>query len=106
MNRRLKLHEIFAEILGTQGQKKTRVYFQPPSNVQMDYPSIVYQRSRMDPRYANDKLYRSIQCYMVTVIDSDPESEIPSKILQLPFCRFDRHFTKEQLNHDVFSIFY
>ena len=106
MSQRLKLHKIFTDLLGTTGKEVTRVYFQPPSNIEMKYPAIVYSRSRMHELRANNKLYRNQTGYMVTVIDPNPDSLIPDRVLNLPLCRFVRHYTANNLNHDVFDIYY
>ena len=44
--------------------------------------------------------------YQVTVIYRNPDSEIPSKIALLPMCSHERHYTKENLNHDVFNLYF
>ena len=91
-NRRLLLHEIFCEILGTRN-----AYFQPPESVKMNYPAIVYGLDSIENTYANDGVYLSYRKYSVTVID---------KVATLPTCRFIRHYEKDNLNHDVFTIFF
>lgn len=82
------------------------VYFQPPELVKMRYPCILYVRSGIEIGFADDNPYIHDKEYMVTVIDPDPDSVIPDKIAKLPKCRFDRHYTADNLNHDVFTIFY
>lgn len=101
MGNRLDLQAIFEELLGS-----PNVYFQPPSSIKMSYPAIVYARKTMVVSLANDKIYRQLSEYEVTLIDPDPDSVFIDKLLQLPYCRFDRHFTSDNLNHDVFSINY
>ena len=101
MDRRLELHEIFCEILGSRN-----VYFQPPESVKIEYPAIVYSRKKIDNRFANDNVYAQFNCYEVTVIDKNPDSEIVEKVSKLPMCRFDRPFTSDNLNHDVFTIYF
>lgn len=44
--------------------------------------------------------------YQVTVIDRNPDSLIPGKIASLPMCKFDRHYKAENLNHDVYNLYY
>jgi hypothetical protein len=56
--------------------------------------------------HADDIPYRSRMCYGVTVIDPNPDSEIPAKIAALPLCRFARHFTADNLNHDVYNLYF
>ncbi len=82
------------------------VYFQPPANVTMAYPAIRYERARIDNLSANNNVYKQDVAYTVTVIDKDPDSEIVRKVSQLPLCRFNRHYTADNLNHDVFLIYF
>ena len=49
--------------------------------------------------------YLHTKRYQVTVIDKDPDSLIPERILSLPFCSFNRSFTSDNLNHWVFSLY-
>ena len=100
-NRRLQLHEVLCELLGTRC-----VYFQPPESIEMDYPAIVYGLEDIDKKYANDGVYLSQRKYSVTVIDKDPDSPIVGKVAALPLCGYNRHYEKDNLNHDVFTIFF
>jgi len=43
---------------------------------------------------------------MVTVIDRNPDSDLPGKVAELPMCTFNRFFTADNLNHDVYTIFF
>lgn len=101
MNNRLKLHELLCEALGSRN-----VYFQPPESVKMKYPAIVYSRNRIDNEHADDGVYIQSPSYSVTVIDKNPDSEIIENISLLPRCRFDRHYISDNLNHDVFTVYY
>ncbi len=101
MNNRLKLHELLCEALGSR-----HVYFQPPESVRMQYPAIVYSRNNIGNEHANDGVYMQSPSYNVTVIDKNPDSNIVDKISRLPMCRFDRHYTADNLNHDTFTIYY
>lgn len=101
LERRLELHSKFVALLGSHN-----VYFQPSSNVQMKYPAIVYERNVIDNKHANDNPYAQSLGYTVKVIDKNPDSEIVKKVAQLPMCRFDRHYVADNLNHDVFTLYY
>lgn len=101
MNRREELHEILCEALGSRN-----VYFQPPESVKMKYPAIVYSRDDIDNSFANNSVYMQSLAYSVTVIDSDPDSEIVDKVSKLPRCQYDRHYKSDNMNHDVFTIYY
>lgn len=101
MASRLKLQTELEIILGSRN-----VYFQPPESIRMIYPAIVYSRARIDNRHANDFVYKQDDAYEVIVIDRNPDSEIVRKISKLPKCRFDRHYKADNLNHDVFTLYY
>ena len=101
MDKRLELHEQFVSILGSRN-----VYFQPPATVTLQYPAIVYKLSDIDNTFADDEVYNQSWFYTVTIIDSDPDSEIVKKISKLPKVKFDRYFASENLNHYVFTIYY
>lgn len=101
MSSRLELHEILCDILGSRN-----VYYQPPESVKMGYPAIVYARANIYNEFADDDVYKQSRAYTLTVIDFDPDSEIVSAVSKLPRCRFDRHYTYNNLNHDVFTIYY
>lgn len=101
MGTRLELHKILVDILGSEN-----VYFQPPSTVQMRYPAIMYNRRPIDNTFANDGVYRQTNSYDVTLIDKNPESDIVQKLSRLPQCRHDRHYKSNNLNHDVFTLYF
>lgn len=101
MDQRPDLGQIFRGVLGS-----ANVYFQPPGNVQMKYPAIRYERSDMEMVHADNSVYHRRVRYMVTVIDSDPDSTVVDKVSMLPLCRFERHYVQDNLNHDVFEIYF
>lgn len=101
MARRLDLQELLKGILGTDN-----VYFQPPPSVQMEYPAIVYHRDYKVAEYADDIPYNHRTRYLVMVIDRDPDSGIPDKLAALPLCVYDRFYTADNLNHDVYKLFF
>ena len=96
--------QLQAELEGILGSRN--VYYQPPASVKMSYPAIVYSRNDIRNDFANNNVYAQNRSYEIIVIDKNPDSEIVDKISQLPMCRFDRHYTSDNLNHDVFTIFY
>lgn len=99
-SRRLELHEKFCEILGSRN-----AYFNPPESLKLQYPAIVYHRKPIDNTFANNGVYKQSQGYEVTVIDEDPEGLLAGKVSTLPTCRPTRHFTSDNLVHDVFELY-
>lgn len=98
---RLELQTLFEELQGT-----GNVYFQPPTGFKMEYPAIVYTRKTWDERFADNSAYIRSSCYEVTVIDPDPDGELALKVKELPHCRHDRNFKADNLNHDVFTLYF
>lgn len=101
MGQRLDLQTILEAELGS-----GNVYFQPPANVQMQYPCIIYKKDQARTEFAGNSPYRFTKRYQVTVVDRNPDSVIPDKIALLPMCTFDRHFVADNLNHDVFTLYF
>jgi hypothetical protein len=101
MAQRLELQAILTDILETDN-----VYFQPPPTIQMEYPCIVYHRDYVLTEFADDAPYKQRKRYLVTVIDPDPDSGIPDKVAALPLCVYDRFYTADNLNHDVYKLFF
>ena len=96
---RLQLHQLLEALCDN-------VYFQPPTNVQLSYPCIIYKRDFGDTKFADNAPYSHMLRYMVTIIDKNPDSEIPSKVAALPMSIFNRFYTADNLNHDVYVVYY
>ena len=101
MDRRLSLQEILVNILGS-----NNVYFQPPETIRLQYPCIIYERSDIDKKYADNRAYISMVRYSLTLITRSPESGLVKEILELPDCSYDRYYAADTLNHDVFTLYY
>ena len=101
MRSRLELHEILCDILGSRN-----VYFQPPTNVSMRYPAIVYNLSDIENKHANDGVYSFTNQYQITLIDRNPETDVVYKINKLQTANFIRSYSSDNLNHWVFEIFF
>jgi hypothetical protein len=82
------------------------VYFQPPTNVALVYPCIIYKRDYADTQFADNNPYNHTVRYMITVIDKNPDSDIPRQVAALSMCSFNRFYTVDNLNHDVYSIYF
>lgn len=100
-DRRLELHEILCGILGSRN-----VYFQPPENLKLVFPCIIYEHDQNDIKHADNRKYMNKRRYQVTIIDKDPDTEIPEKLDDLMFSSFDRRFTQDNMNNIVYTIYY
>lgn len=101
--RRLELQALLQEV---SGYDEPHVHFQPPPNLVMDYPCIRYKRDDADTSFADNRPYRVVQRYQVMVIGHSPDNPVLAKIAALPMCLTGRSYTAENLNHDVFTLFF
>lgn len=101
MASRLELHELLKDILGS-----NNVYHQPPASVQMHYPCIRYSRDDVYVRHADDLKYFKRNRYEVIHISRNPDDPVVEKLLNLPMCEFQRHYTADNLNHNVFELYF
>lgn len=102
MGDRLKLHEELCAILGTRF-----VYFQAPSSESMKYPCIRYSKAPPKLNRANNQIYKNTNRYELIVIDYDPDSEIPDRILKhFQMCSIDRFYVADNLNHTALTLYY
>lgn len=81
-------------------------YFNPDANVRLYYPCIIYSRDDIDPKYADNSTYGINYRYQLILIDRDPDSPFVEKIAYLPTARFRRHYSADNLSHDVFTIYF
>lgn len=101
MASRLELQTKLEELLGSKN-----VYYQPPESLKMNYPAIVYSKSRIDTRKANNSTYSRNTRYDITVIDKLPDNPVIDKLMELPYCSYDRLYKADNLNHDVLTLYF
>ena len=96
---RVDLHDILVDTLNSDN-----VYFQPPNNLKIQYPCIVYGLEGSTADYADNKRFSNRRRYQITLIDRNPDSLVVSSIENLEYCSFDRSFASDGLNHFVFTL--
>lgn len=102
MRSRVELHNKLKELLGS-----NNVYFQPPESLKLKFPCIVYNLTSIQTMYANDNRYRNFRCYQVTYITSDPDTDMIDRFLDsIEYSSFDRCFTSDRLDHNIFTVYY
>lgn len=102
MEKRLKLHEILVEFLGS-----NNVYFQPPETIKLKYPCILYKKATPKTKCADDNTYIFRQQYTVTIIYNDPDTDLAKRLVEyLPMCSIDRTFSADNLYHDILTLYY
>lgn len=100
MGSRLELH---SELLGF----SQNVYFQPPANIQLQYPCIIYEKTGKHREHANDETYLSTQEYSLILIEHDPDSLVADNIEKhFQFARIEQYYRVDNLNHTKLNLYY
>ena len=99
MASRLQLQKKLEELLGSRN-----VYYQPPES--MSYPAIKYSKNYIKSTKANDATYSKMTQYTLIVIDRKPDNPVIDKLLQLPYCSYDRNYKSDNLEHDVLTLYF
>lgn len=102
MGTTLDLQNKLKELLGSE-----HVYFQPPKNIRMEYPCFIVQRSKANHEFADNKVYRFTKCYSITYVSTDTDSDMVETVVNsFSMCIYDRPFISDNLNHDVFTLYW
>lgn len=102
MKTRIELQEQLVAVLGS-----NQVYFQPPSNVQMKYPAIVYELSGELVNKADNKRFMAHRKYTITHIYKSISNCLMDKMLDsFMYIEFDRQLIADGLYQDVYTIYW
>ena len=97
---RLELHSKLKDILGS-----NNVYFRQPAKG-MKYPCFIYDLDGDYTLFADNVPYINPKRWSITIVEENPDSELPEKLKILPYCRFDRVYQADCLNHFVFTLYF
>lgn len=101
MKTRNELSELLKK---TSGLKN--IYFRQPSKG-MKYPCIKYDFIGQSTNHADNIKYMKRNQWSIMIIDENPDSEIPDKILNLPYCTLDRPpYQVDGLNHWPLTLYF
>lgn len=101
MDRRVELHNL----LKKSGVKDC--WFQPPDGTKMAYPAITYRRKNSRLNYADNKVYKKARLYEIKLFDPDPDSKLVDWLIDnVPGIQHNNNFSSNNLNVDVFSVYW
>ena len=102
MVKRTELQKALEELLGSK-----HVYFQPPETLKLSYPCIVYHRDTGDTTYSNNMPYKFTKRYSLTYITRNPDDPFVEKLAYaFQTIKHDRFYTSDNLNHDVYTLYF
>lgn len=98
---RLDLQTLLEGLMGSRN-----VYFQPPENLKLKYPCIIYSFADIDKRMADDIKYLKFRRYELILIHSDPDNTLVDAVEDLQYCEFDRSYVADNLYHYVYTLYF
>lgn len=84
----------------------SKVYYTPPTGMEMEYPCIAYELAGSQRRFADNIPYFVKLQWTVTVIDEDPDSQLANIFMNKANCSFVTKYSVSDLNHFVFKMNY
>ena len=102
MGSRIDLQSKLEDILGSRN-----VYFQPPENLKIKYPAIIYSLNNINLRFADNMPDMKGKNYTVILIHTDPDNEVVDNMLAaFSYISFERNYISENLYHYVFELYF
>ena len=99
--KRLELHALLVRLLGS-----SNVYHQPPENLALRFPAIIYERVDYAVEYADDRPYHSVRQWQVSVVSQEPTHPVVDKFMELLTAVFKTRYVVSGMQHDVVTIYY
>lgn len=101
LENRVAFQRILESLLGSKN-----VYFQPPENIKINYPAIIYKLETINKTNANNAMYKHNCKYSLTYISKNPDDDTVIKILSLDHSSMNARYIADGLYHTKFTIFY
>lgn len=101
---RLKLHTVLCDILGSD-----KCYYEPPSTIRLEYPCFIYNKEKGKILHADNIRYLYKERYSLTIIDTNPDSELPGKLFSsnISYLEEDRSpYVADGLYHFSYTLYF
>ena len=102
MLKRVDIQETFKFLLGS-----NNVYYQPPANLKMKYPAIVYSLDGLDvKRFDNTRLINK-NCFSVThIYRNESENLVETMLKNFEYISFDNRSIVDGIYNDHYTIYW
>lgn len=100
-----KLDEILKRHYTTKDPEDERVYYNPPANIHLKYPCIIYREVDIKSKNASDRRYHISKEYSVMVVTKARDSNIHEEILdEIPYSNYNMSYIQDNMNHTILRI--
>lgn len=101
---RRNLHSLL-QLRTLNSNPQVNIYFQPPTNIKLSYPAIVYRSTGTTNLYGDGLIYLKYYEFEIVVITSDPESQIPYDLLDgLEYATITSQYQSDNLYHTAIRV--
>lgn len=93
--------------IGTDDGLPIYVYHQPPENLQLHYPCLIYELDDIRKTPADNMSYLKFRRYKMTYITWGPDSSLIDWLVDLPYCSMSgAPYEADNLYHYPYKIYY
>lgn len=102
MLKRVDIQEKFKFLLGS-----NNVYYQPPANLKMKYPAIVYSLDGLDVKRFDNKRLINKNCFSVThIYRNESENLVETMLKNFEYISFDNRSIVDGIYNDHYTIYW
>lgn len=102
MLKRVDIQEKFKFLLGS-----NNVYYQPPANLKMKYPAIVYSLDGLDVKHFDNTRLINKTCFSVThIYRNENENLVETMLKNFEYISFDNRSIVDGIYNDHFTIYW
>lgn len=83
------------------------VHYQPPQNLQLKYPCVIYEMDGLQNQFADNLPYAQMVRYSVTVMDKTPDSVLWTALLhKFQYVTLENVMNVDGIYHWNFTLYY
>lgn len=88
-------------------QGNDHIYYQPPESIKIEIPGIIYSKSDIDVIRADNRMYINHDKYTLICLSLTSDNPVVKLLIErLPMCSYDRSYTKNNVYHDVLTVYF
>lgn len=103
MSKRMLIRQILTEAI-RKSNEDYKLFYNPTSNTILTYPCILYKRTGIRQRHADNVRYHSHEVYQITIIDKRVETPILPQLLENQYCVYENEFIVDNMHHTILKI--
>ena len=103
MSKRMLIRQILTEAI-RKSNEDYKLFYNPTSTTTLTYPCILYKRTGIRQRHADNIRYHSHEVYQITIIDKRVDTPILPHLLESQYCVYENEFIVDNMHHTILKI--